>query len=86
MFEWVGVNNQRRKNLKVNEYHNYNSCNKCGKDNDWLITSVLDSQVAECHTTCNHCGFEDYWAYGWYESGQDGYNSCSKYTTKQCKI
>lgn len=46
--------------MKVNEYHNYKSCNRCGKDNDWLATSVFYSQVAECHTTYNHCGFEDY--------------------------
>lgn len=64
-----------------------NSCNKCGGDNEVTVTDTLDGHtITEASTKCDDCGFEDYWAYGWYESGQDGYNSCGKYIANQCRI
>jgi hypothetical protein len=36
--------------------------------------------LIETQTKCQQCGFEDYWAYGYFESGADGLNNCIKYS------
>lgn len=55
------------------------SCNRCGGSNEYYISSCTRSYIEECKTKCQDCGFEDYWAYGFFESGQRGYNQSEKY-------
>ena len=63
------------------EYHCVGSCNKCKGSNSVEITDTLDGHtVLEAKTACSDCGFEDYWAYGWFESGQDMISKCEKYS------
>lgn len=62
-------------------YDSMRSCNRCGANkNKILIKDSIESIICECETTCTVCGFEDYWAYGFFESGQDGYDKALKYT------
>jgi len=56
------------------------SCNKCGGENECQVTDSLDGHtITEARATCSDCGFDDYWAYGFFESGQEGYDECRKY-------
>lgn len=65
----------------MNEYDQVYSCNKCGGMNNEIkeITSTIESHICECITKCNDCGFEDYWAYGHFESGQEMKGKSKKY-------
>lgn len=68
------------KETKV-EYHCWDSCNKCAGVNDYNVTSMLDNHVMlECETQCRDCGFKDYWAHGYFESGQERESRCKKYS------
>ena len=60
-------------------YHDYSTCNKCGSDNDVMLKDSIEGFICECATKCSVCGFEDYWAYGFFESSAEGYNKCEKY-------
>lgn len=54
------------------EYDNVNYCNKCGSPNEVKIVDSIDGRIPlECYTICSKCGFEDYWATGFFESRQD---------------
>ncbi len=56
------------------------SCNKCGDTNDYKIKDTLDGHtIMEAETVCTKCGYKDYWAYGYFASMSEGYNSCVKY-------
>ena len=61
-------------------YHCYDSCNKCGEVNDYNVTDSLDGRMMECKTKCKACGFEDYWAHGWFESSQEIESKCKTYS------
>lgn len=56
------------------------SCNKCSGLNQVTIIDTINGTVCECSTVCTICGFEDHWAYGSFESRQDGYNASKKYS------
>lgn len=60
---------KKEKGNKIPEYDDYNICPKCGNHNTVDITETVNHTVCECSTICNSCGHEDYWAYGFYESG-----------------
>ena len=62
------------------EYHCVESCNKCRGENSVKCTDSLDGKLSEAKTTCLACGHEDYWAYGWFESGQHMKSSCKTYS------
>lgn len=63
------------------EYHCMGSCNKCSGENEMTVTDTMDSHfITEAKTKCNECGFEDYWAHGWFESGKDMVSNCEKYS------
>lgn len=62
------------------EYHCMNSCNKCGMENDINIVDTINCHIAEAKTSCKICGHKDYWAYGFFESGQDMVSNCRKYS------
>lgn len=64
---------------KTGDFHDSSTCNKCGGRNDETPTDIVAYQVSECETVCRDCGFEDYWAYGFFESSDRGYDSCKKY-------
>lgn len=52
----------------VDEFDTSNVCNRCGGNNDTEVRDVVGYTVCEEETTCEHCGFEDYWAYGHLQS------------------
>ena len=60
-------------------YHDYTTCNKCGKSTEYVIKDTIANNISECKTKCKVCGFEDYWAYGYFESRCLGYDACTKY-------
>lgn len=63
------------------EYDDSWSCNNCSGDNEITkIVDTLNGYMCECETKCNECGFEDYWAYGRFESGQYIVSKCKKYS------
>lgn len=70
-------------NKEVN-YHNPESCNKCSRDNQLEAISYENGFISECKTKCSTCGFEDYWAYGWFESGTEMLSKCLTYNFNSC--
>lgn len=62
-------------------FHEKFSCNKCGKETNDIIKvkNSINYDIAECETKCSNCGFKDYWAYGYFQSGAQGYDNCTKY-------
>ena len=66
----------------MTDYHNPESCNKCKGDNI-LIDEIYDvGSLCEAKTKCSKCGFEDYWAYGFFESGSMMKSNCETYNFK----
>ncbi len=66
--------------MMTTEYHKPRSCNKCKGEND-LLTSCFDQgHLSEARTKCKACGFEDYWAFGLFESGAEMVSNCEKYS------
>ena len=72
---------EKASNEKSTQYHEPTSCNKCGGErcNDIKQTDHIDCRMSECETTCRKCGHKDYWAYGWFESGQYIESKCKTY-------
>lgn len=64
----------------MTDYHVTKSCNACGGDNDVDWSDYVDSHPYEAKTKCNQCGHNDYWAYGWFESG---IGKCETYNFNQ---
>ena len=65
----------------MTEYHCMDSCNKCASET--ITSRVAQSDgghISECETKCTVCGFKDYWAYGFFESGQEMVSNCEKYS------
>lgn len=63
------------------QYHVVESCNKCKGENK-LLEQVWDNNTLHAAaTTCLKCGFEDYWAHGWFQSGSAMASNCDKDTT-----
>ena len=69
-----------KKNTGPVKYHCYDSCNKCGDVNDVQVTDSMEGHLMECKTKCIKCGFEDYWAHGFFESSQDIESKCKTYS------
>ena len=65
---------------RMSEYHNINSCNKCKGGNLTSRESFIDWHICEAVTKCSECGFDDYWAYGFFESGSEMESNCEKYS------
>lgn len=59
------------------QYHRIDSCNKCGGLNRVTFGS---EHTGEASTKCTECGFEDYWAYGYFESGGSMESNCATYS------
>ncbi|WP_417764636.1 hypothetical protein [Shewanella chilikensis] len=59
-------------------YHRPESCNKCGAGDSNNITSgsFYDGELT---TSCMACGHEDYWEYGFFESGERIESKCKRY-------
>lgn len=62
------------------EYHCMGSCNKCAGENKIDTVDTINCHICEAKTECKDCGHKDYWAYGFFESGQDMVSNCAKYT------
>jgi len=61
-------------------YHNPNSCNNCRGPNELDERSSDNGILYEARTKCTRCGFEDYWAHGWFESGSEMVSNCETYS------
>jgi len=64
------------------EYHCMDSCNKFGSENEIEVVDTISFHISEAKTSCKSCGHKDYWAYGFFESGQDMVSNCRKYSNK----
>lgn len=62
------------------EYDCLESCNKCGGANNITPKSMEGTIVCEAETECTHCGFKDYWAYGYFQSGSEIIGKSEKYS------
>lgn len=65
--------------MSTGYYHDPATCNKCGSSTDMTIKDTIANFPCEYETKCKVCGFEDYWAYGYFESGAEGYDKCGRY-------
>lgn len=63
----------------MTEYHVKESCNKCAGENELIKPSCEEGYAYETKTKCTKCGFDDYWAYGYFESSQEMESNCKKY-------
>lgn len=66
-------------------YHRPESCNKCGSEDSNEITWG-SSYDGELKTKCDKCGHKDYWAYGFFESGEEIESNCKKYVNMNGKL
>lgn len=66
--------------MSATQYHVLESCNKCTGVNDVEMVDTIVGDICEARTSCTVCGFTDYWAYGWFESGSKMESKCEKYT------
>lgn len=62
------------------QYHCYDSCNACGELNTLVNPSYDTAGLYETATKCLTCGHEDYWAYGFFESGSEMESKCETYS------
>lgn len=63
------------------QYDEKESCNSCGiGQNEVKVTSHDCGYISECETKCKDCGFTDYWAYGFFESGSYMVGKSKKYS------
>lgn len=61
-------------------YDNPGSCNECGEKTTQNVIAYDEYVPCEMNTKCIVCGFEDYWAYGIYESSSEMKGKCKKYS------
>jgi len=66
----------------MTDYHNPDSCNKCKGYNEFTNEVYINGFISEAKTKCSICGFEDYWAYGFFESGSEMKSNCETYNFK----
>ena len=52
----------------MSKYHNKHVCTECGGINSFVKPSIDEIGIYETATKCDDCGFEDYWAYGFFQS------------------
>ena len=62
------------------KYHNPDSCNKCKGTNCFINPSYDSGLMSETKTKCEACGFSDYWAFGFFESGSEMESKCDTYS------
>ncbi len=43
------------------------TCVKCGGYNRINVTDRIEHVVCECETECSKCGFQNFWAYGYFQ-------------------
>jgi hypothetical protein len=48
------------------KYDNYNICPVCNGYNKIDRVDGVEHTICEAKTTCNKCGHEDYWSYGFH--------------------
>lgn len=52
-------------------YYNKHVCTKCRGVNSFVKPSIDEIGIYETATKCDDCGFEDYWAYGFFQSSSE---------------
>lgn len=63
------------------QYDDPGYCNRCGAKGVTHTKPVYDSNImCEVYTKCNACGFEDFWAYGFFESNEEMVGKARKYS------
>jgi len=72
------------KEEKETKFQNPYSCNKCGELENQVVIGNLREDGAS--TKCKSCGFEDFWAFGFFESSQDIESKAKNYTRTTCPI
>lgn len=55
----------------MSKYDDEAHCYKCGGQNEVKTTARDSYHTCECTTKCKVCGFEAYWAYGFYQIEPD---------------
>ena len=65
-------------------YQNPYTCNKCGEAVNLITGGNL--REGEASTKCQSCGFDDYWAYGFFESSVKMESKAKTYTKCTCPI
>jgi hypothetical protein len=75
----VTLSNRPAPKQPEGRYHCPDSCNICGGVNEVTVRDSIDYRPIEMSTVCKNCGHEDYWAYGFFESGQHMVSKCRKY-------
>jgi hypothetical protein len=64
----------------MTKYHIPESCNKCQGENNFINPYYEETGLYETRTKCKQCGFEDYWAYGFFESSSKMTSNCKTYS------
>ena len=66
----------------MSKYQCPDSCNKCGGSNNELLNGnpFNPDSSGETATKCQDCGFEDYWAFGFFESSQEMVSKAKTYS------
>lgn len=65
------------------KYHVAESCNRCAGVNEMINPAIDERGVYESKTKCKDCGFDDYWAYGFFESSSEMESKCATYSFDQ---
>ena len=62
-------------------YQDKTYCNKCGlHSNTVKVVATDEGYTSEATTKCDECGHIDYWAYGFFESGEEIVSKAKTYT------
>ena len=70
----------------MTDYHNPDSCNKCKGQNEFFEPNYDLGFLHETETKCEECGFEDYWAHGFFESGSEMESNCDTYSFDNYRV
>ena len=50
----------------MTKYHDKDKCYQCNGSNNIEIVATDEGYISECDAVCSNCGFESYWAYGFF--------------------
>ena len=65
------------------ECHDKYSCNICKGKNEITVMFKVKNIIYECGTRCKSCGYEDWWAYGFFNETKTGIDKCRKVMMKR---
>jgi DNA-directed RNA polymerase subunit RPC12/RpoP len=73
----------------MTDYDEMMKCSKCGGKNKVIPVAHDEGYVCETETECQECGYKDYWAYGFFEGGEDeddGIGECGMLPDGTCML